>query len=709
MDAAAAVGVPQVDAAAAADAPPRHHPDTWRNVLLFMAASGFTHEAARATVTTPDLRHDPELLARIARVASRGSRETLLSRAIARDDVARAAELLAACPTPEFRAEVLAAHEAAHEAPQYGLTCLFGNSAAMVRCLLDAGASTTAVNAKTIRAYVSRDFTAALAELLPALGPAEVRRRLVCDGLEWAQSGAMARLLIELGANTHGDGWQTAFSSAIYRNSSEVLEVLLAALGSDGARREEVNRMDDDRRTPIMHVTSNEVALALVAAGADVSTVDAQGRDAVWQAVYRRAHSNHDDNDPTFPAIVSTLLAALGSDDARRASVNRADDEGVTALMRNTSIHLAQALLAAGADASKVDRHGRDAVWHAAERWRYFAVSTLLAALGSDDARRASVTRADKDGVTALMRAGNVDTAQALLAAGADVGAVDARGRDAVWYAAAWSFPPLVSTLLAALDSDDARRATALRADDEGVTALMCVRRSEDADALLAAGADASAVDGNGRDAVAYASELSYFFNDGFISTLLAGMASDDERRASANRMDQQGRTPLMNAKHGGDIRALLAAGADVQRLDLAARTDEARQVPEGDLDLYYDEWAEALPDVLMALGPEQRKHELRSLSLDFLRLAAWVDGIPEWEDSRGASCAQRLLDLGADVRATDAAGHDVFWEAKTYSSNVLRVLLGALGSDEERRGVMQRPDMVAAGVEYPPPLTESA
>ena len=694
MDAAAAVGVPQVGAAAAADAPPRHHPDTWRNVLRVMAASGFTREAARATVATPDLRHDPELLARIARVEARGARysayrgQTLLSAAIARDDVARAAELLAACPTPEFRAEVLAAHEAAHEAPQYGLTCLFGNSAAMVRCMLDAGARTTAVDAAQFRKYVHLGYTTALAELLPALGPAEVRRSLVCGELERAQSGAMARLLIEFGADTHGDVWQTAFSRATRRGSPcsyEVVEVLLAALGSDDARREAVNRMDEDGCTPLMHVTSDAVALSLIAAGADTSAVDVQGRDAVWHAVGKKEHS-----------LVSTLLAALGSDDARRAAVNRTDEHGINALMRDTGSDLAQVLLAAGADASNVDRHGHDAVWHAAKRWRFNNVSTLLAALGSNDARRASVTRADNDGVTALMITGGVDAAQALLAAGADVSAVDAYGRNAVWHAAGRSSPPLVSTLLAALGSDNARRATAMRADDWGVTALMRVRCPEDAQALLAAGADVHATDEEGRDAVAYASDLSYFYKGCFIATLLAGMASDDERRASANRVDPWGRTPLMNAKHGGDIRALLAAGADVQRLDLAARTDEARQLPGAGLGLYFDEWAEALPDVLMALGPEARKRELRSLSLDFLRLAVWVDGKPEWGGSRAASCAQRLLDLGADVRAVDDTGHDVFFWTEYCSSSLLRVLLGALGSEEERRGVMQRPDMVA-------------
>ena len=229
----------------------------------------------------------------------------------------------------------------------------------------------------------------------------------------------------------------------------------------------------------------------------------------------------------------------------------------------------------------------------------------------------------------------------------------------------------------------------------------MCVYGREDAQALLAAGADASAVDREGRDAVAHVCE-SYGTRGGVVATLLAGMATDDARRASVNRVDLQGRTPLMVATDCGDIQALVAAGADVQLLDIAARTRAAFVGrPHIYVSYEWDEWARALPDVLMALGPKARRHHLRTQGVDFLRLAAWGD-------MGGASCVQRLLDLGADVRAVDAAGHDVFRRAKSYSSDVLRVLLGALGSDEERRGVMQRPDMVAAGVEYPPPLTEN-
>ena len=740
----------QSAAAATTEDAPRHHPDTWRNVLIYVAAAGHTREAARATLATPDLRHDPELLSRIVHVATREKRcyewcppgcfpkpgLTLLDNAVKRDNTARAAELLAACPTPAFRRELLEHHEALHRGGRR-----FGRSAAMVRCLLDAGANPAAVGAADIQSIVSAGNTAVLAELLPALGSAEERRELVRNQLVWATSGAMAQLLLDNGADVHAVnnerwGGSDAFYFAAQGDSPEVMDVLLAALGSAEARRETINRVDADGHTLLMTVqrrNSDEVALQLmarlIAAGADVNLTDRGGHDAVWHEVFWDKSVR-----------ISTLLAALGSDDARWASVNRADAHGRTPLMyarspavaqalldagadvnavvapgRNEdeqgrtplmyacsplmyacSLAVAQALLAAGADVSAIDSEGHDAVWHAAAQGDDEAkglVSTLLVALGSDDARRASWNQKDEQARSLLTRACkyNSDGAQALLVAGADVNS------DAVLYAAQNERRGgnLVSTLLAALGSDDARRAAANVTDEFGCTPLMhaCERSYAVARLLLSAGADVNAVDNEGHDAVWYAAEdrrrRDKPEHDDLVFVLLAALGSDDARRASLDRVDARGRTILMDVISSEAIIALLAAGVDLQRLDWAARTEAAL-----DDDDYYDAWAWTFPDVLMALDPEARHQQLRANSCQFLRLA----------QRYGHDCTtlKRLLDMGADVRAVDAAGHDIFWHVaqKRYGSSGFCLLLDALGSVEERRRVMQRPDVVAAGLD---------
>ena len=142
-----------------------------------------------------------------------------------------------------------------------------------------------------------------------------------------------------------------------------------------------------------------------------------------------------------------------------------------------------------------------------------------------------------------------------------------------------------------------------------------------------------------------------------------------------------------MDATSSDAIIALLAAGVDLGRLDWVARTEAA--LNDGD---WYDAWTWTFPDVLMALDPEARHQQLRANSCQFLRLA-----------QRNCKTLKRLLDMGADVWAVDAAGHDIFWHfaQNRYGSSGFCMLLDALGSAEERRRVMQRPDVVAAGLEY--------
>ena len=82
--------------------------DTWDHVVRAAAHCGQLQAAALLMRATREHAHDPELLARTGGVRSGEHGRTLLMRAVARYDVARAAEIVGAAPTPAARAELLA-------------------------------------------------------------------------------------------------------------------------------------------------------------------------------------------------------------------------------------------------------------------------------------------------------------------------------------------------------------------------------------------------------------------------------------------------------------------------------------------------------------------------------------------------------------------------------------------------------------------------
>jgi len=86
------------------EVPPLHGHDfaVFRQVVHIVLAHGHTEEATKAMLASR-LRHDAELLARTSLVATRYGGDTLLMRAVKRDDLGRVHEILAACPTPAAR------------------------------------------------------------------------------------------------------------------------------------------------------------------------------------------------------------------------------------------------------------------------------------------------------------------------------------------------------------------------------------------------------------------------------------------------------------------------------------------------------------------------------------------------------------------------------------------------------------------------------
>ena len=101
---AAPADVPAVTGDAAAYAPDA---DAWDHVVRAAAHCGQLEAAALLMRVTRAHAHDPELLERTRGVRSGERGFTLLMRAVARGDVARAAEIVGAAPTPAARAELL--------------------------------------------------------------------------------------------------------------------------------------------------------------------------------------------------------------------------------------------------------------------------------------------------------------------------------------------------------------------------------------------------------------------------------------------------------------------------------------------------------------------------------------------------------------------------------------------------------------------------
>ena len=82
--------------------------DTWDHVVRAVAHTGYAGAAAALMRATRAHAHDAELLWLTRAVRGGEYGETLLVHSMRRLDVARVGEILAACPTPASRAELLA-------------------------------------------------------------------------------------------------------------------------------------------------------------------------------------------------------------------------------------------------------------------------------------------------------------------------------------------------------------------------------------------------------------------------------------------------------------------------------------------------------------------------------------------------------------------------------------------------------------------------
>jgi ankyrin repeat protein len=304
-----------------------------------------------------------------------------------------------------------------------------------------------------------------------------------------------------------------------------MMTALLAALPSDAARCERLNVVyRGDPEGPYTFLSrasdSTEMRTLLLSEGATVSPED--DHDSIDDAV--------DDDDAD---ALATLLAALSSDELRRTRVNyvvacswyneHAEVIGhpCPLLCRARSGEVALLLLDAGADplaiAGEFDNDDGDALDSAVTNDRADVLAVLLGALrddssvtgsddGSDDEKRIltrqeRVNTANPDGTALLMASRSGSVARLLVEAGADVLALDKGGRDAFDTAVANDRADVLGVLLEALPDD----VSVNSAYNTGRTLLMAARSVAVTQQLLDAGADPTAVDSEGRDALEHA------------------------------------------------------------------------------------------------------------------------------------------------------------------------------------------------------------
>ena len=426
-------------AAAPARAPPPlvfdAHADTLDHVVRAVARSDFQPQAVRLMLASREHAHDAELLYRTRGVRGAGGR-TLLMCAVARRDVARVAEILAACPTPATRAELLACIDdggrtALHWACAPGGDDDEDAAAALVELLLGAGADpqASARLSDSDEAELELDceppiheaarWSARLVQLLVQAGASIDSTLCVAARAGTVQGVRMIPVLVALGADEY-DAAEAMFDFAQHPvegaqpTNAEVVAAL-EALESMGNYR--VHEPDDEGlissdwaaiegNVPVVRAELSRGAVVdnLLAHGAKHpelvrmclvagAPVDGLIDSRSWQG------GGLGEKEPSYDGSFSPLMAAahysvLESVElllAAGASVDLRSEQGATALMHSVvgpgsgtfDPRVVQALLAAGADVTARDKAGDTALHHLAsysaqKPWAVGAARLLL-------------------------------------------------------------------------------------------------------------------------------------------------------------------------------------------------------------------------------------------------------------------------------------------------------------------------------------------
>ena len=496
-----------------------------------------------------------------------------------------------------------------------------------------------------------------------------------------ADANARAVVLLDLETETPLHRVIQSYERAVVETLLMV-EALLAA-GADATAKDFLGRTPLHLAAENWRTENAAVIEALLAAGADVTARDHEGRTPLHVAAENWRTEN--------AAVVEALLAA-GADVTVRDYTGSATPLHLAAenLLRAENIAVVEALLAAGADVTAQDRYGATPLHSANVLRNHAAVMTLLAS-GADPAARGrglrpvprifltpmGPPRGEYDQTPLHIAAWYSEPAviEALLAAGAEVGARGHIGETALHFAARNNEPAVVETLLAAgaeVGARDRAGATALHfaarynepavvemllaagaevgaRDHTGETALHFAAGNENAavaEMLLAAGAEVGARDRFGKAPVHFAAASNG--NAVVIEMLLAAGAAVGSRDAFGN-------TPLHeaagNMRNAVVVEMLLTAGADVATRNTLGRTPLHRAAGNHD--------NRPAIEVLIAAGAHVDASDENGDTP--LHLAARYSHIEFYGDvgvSVDASDAiEALLDAGANPAMRNAAG----------------------------------------------------
>ena len=398
--------------------------DTWDHVVRAVAHTGYAGAAAALMRATRAHAHDAELLWLTRAVRGGKRRETLLVRAARRLHAARAAEILAACPTPASRAELLARGNryggtALHEACQPRKERYQERALALVELLLGAGADPLELapymleSDRRYRPASEEGGSSECGEIQPIHRAAQWSARLV-------------QRLVEAGASIDGDveGLSTLCEAASSFSARGVR--MIPTLVEMGARETLGNgamydfAMCSARRPPPSDGDVAAALTALVSVGCSLTLRHENGwspmdwaaqndnlpvvRALLAQGVAASAKSMA--HAARYPGIVSLLLAAGAP--FEKACTLDAGSPSVTPLMRAahfTVLESVQLLLGAGASVNKSNERGWTALMLALSSCRIVTDSDAVVGVVEEllDAG-ADASACDSNGNTPLHR-----------------------------------------------------------------------------------------------------------------------------------------------------------------------------------------------------------------------------------------------------------------------------------------------------------------
>ena len=430
-------------------------------------------------------------------------------------------------------------------------------------------------------------------------------------------------------------------------NIDAVRRLLNAAGGVD------VNARQGDGATALhwaAHRNDLEAARVLIDAGATVGAANALGATPLWLAAMNGS-----------AAMVARLLAA-------GADANAALMMGETPLMaaaRGGHLEAVERLLARGADvnAAEQERQQTALMWAVAQQ--HPAVVRVLVAQGAELHARTAVWdqlentagntnttgnfRMAHGGSTPLLFAasrGDVDTARALVDAGADVNDTAASGTSALVVAAHGGHGPLAIYLLEQGAHSNAREA--------GYTALhAAVLRSEVelVDALLAHGADPNAVLEHGTPGRRFSAD--YSLRHQLIGSNAFWLAAKYGEPEILRTLAEHGADPIATPDSG--MSALQAA------MGITSGTENRRN----------------------RVVPPPDRIDQEQLTLELARIT---------------------LDLGVDVNAADRRGDTALHYAVRQSFESVIELLAARGADLNVKNRRDQTPLMLAEINQPIP-----